>query len=252
MRISISWKRPGPLDVLAPVMQLGRFRTWSGAVLFRKTLLKNREYAWDYYQKVAPKLDITWPFKRPSDGLARFAKHVLASTKKDRLKYLEVGAFEGRSAAFVYSLLGGNVDITVIDAFDANPEIPDAAMRKAYGRFSANMTAIGAADAVRVLDGKSVDHLPKLLLAGETFDIIFIDGSHATIDVFVDTAICWKLLSPGGLMIFDDYWYRRPEFGRGYRPKLAIDGFVGAMSHEIDILDVAAQAFIRKRSKERS
>src|SRR5476649_2525565 len=95
VRISISWKRPGPIDVLAPIMQLGRFKTWSSAVLARKSLLKSRQRAWTYYQKIADKIENSWPFKRPTDALARFAQHVLASNTTQRLKYLEIGAFEG-------------------------------------------------------------------------------------------------------------------------------------------------------------
>jgi predicted O-methyltransferase YrrM len=120
-------------------------------------------------------------------------------------------------------------------------------MRRAQETFSANMKAMHAEDKVRVLKGRSVDHLPSLIDSGEQFDIIYIDGSHATLDVLLDAALCWRLLTKGGLLIFDDYWYRRPDLGPGYRPKLAVDAFVGAMSHEIGVLDVARQVFIRKK-----
>jgi len=233
-------------------MQWGRFRTWSAAALARRSLLAERKRAWGYYQRVAPKLDVSWGSKKPTDTVARFSKHILASKNGGaRLKYLEIGAFEGRSAAFVHSLLDGNVDITVIDDFDLNPEIADSLMRSAFSKFKANMAAIGAGSSVEVIKGQSAQHLPRLLADKRYFDIIFIDGSHATLDVIVDAAMSFKLLVAGGLMIFDDYWYRRLDIGRGYRPKLAIDGFVGAMCHEIDVLDVAAQVFIRKRRTER-
>ena len=48
-------------------------------------------------------------------------------------------------------------------------------------------------------------------------------------------------------MIFDDYWYRRPELGQSFRPKLAVDAFVGAMKHEIEVADVAGQVFLRRK-----
>jgi len=35
------------------------------------------------------------------------------------------------------------------------------------------------------------------------------------------------LLPSGGLLIFDDYWYRLLDFGAGYRPKLAVDAQLG-------------------------
>ncbi len=98
-----------------------------------------------------------------------------------------------------------------------------------------------------MLKGRSIDHLPKLIDAGEQFDIIYIDGSHEILDVLVDASLCWKLLTRGGLMIFDDYWYRRPDLGPAFRPKLGVDGFVGAMAHEIVVRDVAAQVFLQKK-----
>jgi len=121
----------------------------------------------------------------------------------------------------VYGILNGDARITVIDPFVEFSEIDGAIMRHAQEVFSANMKAMHAEGKVRVLKGRSVDHLPNLVDQGEQFDIIYIDGSHATLDVLLDAVLCWRLLPSGGLLIFDDYWYRRPDLGPGYRPKLA-------------------------------
>jgi Methyltransferase domain len=247
MAISLRWKRPAPLDIFTPAMQWGRFRTWISAVLKRPELLRSRTEAWEIYETVYKRIKITEPLGRPSDGIARFARHILHAFHSKPARYLEIGACEGRSAAFVHAILGGEVHITVVDPFTESVEIEDAIMRHAFGRFSANMAAIGATDKVRVLKGRSIDHLPKLIDAGEQFDVVYIDGSHATLDVTLDAVLCWRLLARGGLMIFDDYWYRRPDLGSGFRPKLAVDGFVGVMSHEIIVLDVARQVFLRKK-----
>lgn len=244
-----SWmerRRPAPLDVLTPRMQLGRFRTWINAVLKRRALRRARARAWEIYAPLSARLTLTSP-DRPSDKLGRFAHHVVHSGLPKPVRYLEIGAFEGNSAAYVHALLEGNVRITVIDPFDDWVELAGVKMSQALERFKANIEAVGATAAVRVLRGRSLDHLPKLIDAGEQFDIIYIDGSHAIPDVLVDATLGWQLLARRGLMIFDDYWYRRPDLGRVFRPKLAIDGFVGAMAHEIEVVDVAYQVFIRKK-----
>jgi len=247
MPISLRWKRPAPLDVLAPAMQWGRFCTWIKAVLERPQLLRNRERAWKIYAGVHDTLKTSEPIGCPNDGLARFADHILQAHCAKPVRYLEIGAWQGHSTAFVYRLLNGDVRITVVDPFVEYAEIGDGIMRHAQEVFSANMKAMHAEDKVRVLKGRSVDHLPSLIESGEQFDIVYIDGSHATLDVLLDAVLCWRVLSSGGLLIFDDYWYRRPDLGAGYRPKLAIDAFVGAMSHEIAVLDVARQVFLRKK-----
>lgn len=46
--------------------------------------------------------------------------------------------------------------------------------------------------------------LPALVAEGRTFDMIYIDGSHVFEDVFIDAYYCARLLSQGGLMLFDD------------------------------------------------
>ncbi len=247
MRISLRWKRPAPLDVLAPAMQWGRFCTWLKAGLKRAELLRNRERGWKIYAKVTHTLKTRTPIGGPNDGLARFVDHIRQAHRQNPVRYLEIGACEGQSTALVYEILNGDVQITVIDPFVEFDEIDDAIMRHAQETFSANMKAMHAEDNVRMLKGRSVDYLPNLIDEGEQFDVIYIDGSHATLDVLLDAALCWRLLAPGGLLIFDDYWYRRPDLGVGYRPKLAIDAFVGAMSHEIKVLDVGRQVFLRKR-----
>jgi len=46
--------------------------------------------------------------------------------------------------------------------------------------------------------------LPKLVEAKAEFDMIYIDGSHLVEDVFVDMFFAARLLSLGGVMLFDD------------------------------------------------
>jgi predicted O-methyltransferase YrrM len=46
--------------------------------------------------------------------------------------------------------------------------------------------------------------LPKLVSDGARCDLIYIDGSHLFEDVFVDAYFAVRLLSDGGVVIFDD------------------------------------------------
>lgn len=46
--------------------------------------------------------------------------------------------------------------------------------------------------------------MPQLLQAGQSFDLIYIDGSHRFDNVFVDSYFSGRLLSVGGVMLFDD------------------------------------------------
>jgi predicted O-methyltransferase YrrM len=56
------------------------------------------------------------------------------------------------------------------------------------------------------MNDQSIHALPRLIKTGDKFDFIFIDGNHRFDDVLVDFYLSDQLVSPGGLIIFDDLW----------------------------------------------
>jgi predicted O-methyltransferase YrrM len=46
--------------------------------------------------------------------------------------------------------------------------------------------------------------LPRMIEAGERFDLVYVDGSHLFEDMFVDAYFVMRLLQPGGIVAFDD------------------------------------------------
>lgn len=183
----------------------------------------------------------------PSNRMARFARNILTAGFSPPVRYLEIGAFEGSSLAFVHALLKGKVVAIAIDPFVNYGEIPSVDMSSVEERFNRNMRSIGAE--VRTLRGTSIEFLPKLIAAGEEFDLIFIDGSHSALDVMTDATLSWQLLADRGLLIFDDYRFNIRENGKVFECKSAIDAFVQMVGREAEIIDVAAQVFIRRRAE---
>lgn len=55
---------------------------------------------------------------------------------------------------------------------------------------------------VTLLEGNSVEVVPSL---SREFGIAFIDANHAYDYVLADAMNCWKLVSPGGFLLFHDY-----------------------------------------------
>ncbi len=68
--------------------------------------------------------------------------------------------------------------------------------------FLHNIRATGVEDLVVVLQGDSQETLP--LLKPGSFDIAFIDASHAYKDVLTDIRLCQNLLRVGGVICGDD------------------------------------------------
>lgn len=94
---------------------------------------------------------------------------------------------------------------------------------------------------VHKLKMTSVQAIAKLIHEGhaESFDLIYIDGSHQSTDVLTDAVSSFNLLKQGGLIIFDDYLW---DFG--YRktgsvlstPKIGIDSFINVFYEKIRII----------------
>lgn len=153
---------------------------------------------------------------------------------------LEIGAFEGRTTSFAARLFP-NARITCVDPWAEYEEMAELA--RAEESFRRNVAEFG--ERVRPIKGFSHAVLPRLLDAGERFAVVFIDGSHAYADVVVDSMFAWKLLRPGGVLIWDDYLWRRAGYGRRV-PKLAIDQFLTAWRGFYAPLWAFKQVAIRK------
>jgi precorrin-6B methylase 2 len=158
------------------------------------------------------------------------------------VNYLEIGAYEGRSAIWVLEniLTDPTSHVTAVDIFDGDYE----------ARYRRNIKMTGAADRVTTIKGPSQVELRKLPL--ESFDIVYIDGSHAMSDVLEDAVLCWRLLEPGGLLIFDDYhWIGALAAGHAGdaatdMPKPAIDAFARCFAGKFETVHNGYQLVLRK------
>lgn len=121
--------------------------------------------------------------------LARFAG-------APNLRFLEIGSFEGYSACWLLDniLTHSSSHLVCIDTFE------DECARFLY---DLNISRTKASHRVTKRVGLSEDQLVKL--EKNSFDFIYVDGSHQQVNVLQDGVLAWRLLKNGGLMTFDDY-----------------------------------------------
>jgi len=164
---------------------------------------------------------------------------------KPNVRYLEIGVFEGRSFLWMLDniLTGPGACGIAVDLFE-----------ESYERtFRDNLRLSGMGGRVRIVKGRS--DLVLHTLPASSFDIIFIDGSHAARDVLTDVIQGWLLLKDGGLMIMDDYGNDKPrkEFASVPRipdelkPRVALDAFLTAFRGELEVVQRDFQLVVRKR-----
>jgi len=153
------------------------------------------------------------------------------------VRMLEIGSFEGRSAAWFleHVLTHESSRIVCVDLF-SGPGLE--------ARFDHNIGLADRGGQVEKLKGKSADVLATLDPA--SFDAVYVDGGHDAGTVALDALLAWRLLKPGGTLMFDDYLWEpgRPLSGR---PQLAIDLFREALGAGLEALHAGYQVILRKR-----
>lgn len=160
---------------------------------------------------------------------------------KPDLAYLEIGVFEGRSLVWMLEriLTHPTSRVLAIDPFVQKRG------KEVERTFRENVKKTGASERVTLIVGFSQMELRKL--APASFDIIYIDGSHRAADVLEDAVLSWRLLRPGGTIVFDDYLWRR-ESPLEDRPEKAVYEFWWFFRDEIEVVHSGYQVFLRKRA----
>lgn len=124
--------------------------------------------------------------------------------------------------------------LTCIDLFPIQ-EVED--------RFDNNISLTGYQNRVTKLKGVSWKHLRNL--PPESFDLVYVDGSHDGRDVLEDAILTYRLTKVNGIIIFDDYPWEDNPMHSAY-PKDAIDAFIKCYHDFISVIDMQWQVCIKK------
>jgi predicted O-methyltransferase YrrM len=125
-------------------------------------------------------------------------KNVCATFKPQRT--MEIGMAFGGSCLLLAAMhrqagTGPNRQHTAIDPFQTSlwERLGIEAVERA-----------GLSGYVRVREELSSQALPQMVADKQEFDLVYIDGSHLFEDVFVDAYYTLRVLSPNGIVLFDD------------------------------------------------
>jgi predicted O-methyltransferase YrrM len=175
-------------------------------------------------------------------------------------RVLEVGSYEGASTCYLIDRLSstGELSIHCVDTWGGGIEHQSIDMEEVEKRFIAN-TRIAIDNAKHTVNltthrGYSDIELSKLISNGfcNTFDFIYVDGSHQAPDVICDAILSFKLLKVGGVIAFDDYLWAEnptPTIDPLRCPKSAIDAFTNLYCRKVKIIQaMIGQLYVQKVS----
>ena len=174
-------------------------------------------------------------------------------------KVLEIGSFEGRSACqiIIQNDWSPEIELHCVDSWEGGVEHKsNFDMVDIEKRFDKNIKNVrrltGNRSSVYKHKGTSLKKLVDLIADGHTnsFDFIYIDGSHQAPDVLSDAILSFNLLKVGGVIGFDDYtWAENLSYGIDpiRTPKISIDAFTNIFIRKIRILNTSnQQVYVQK------
>ncbi len=149
-------------------------------------------------------------------------------------RVLEIGSFEGRSAAWMLDHLLQHPD-SRLDCVDTFPD--GDAPHSYWHRFKANVLDGPHGHKVTATATPSLPYLARALADGRQYDFIYVDGSHRAADVLEDLVLAFHATTPGGIIICDDYLIapRTAELTLD-SPKIAVDAFTTIYRDRVKIV----------------
>ena len=175
-----------------------------------------------------------------------FEQFLLPLAGKDRLMFLQLGAFTGDASVWMVEnvLTGVSCQLTDIDTWQGSDE-------EAHESMDFNDVYFTYLDKIEPYNNiLSLKQTTREFLINTRFhfnyDFIYIDADHTTVGVLMDAELSWPLLKSGGIMAFDDYeWGENLPLSQ--RPKPGIQLFLERHAGEFDTLVVNNQYWIKKK-----
>jgi predicted O-methyltransferase YrrM len=85
-----------------------------------------------------------------------------------------------------------------------------------------------------------------------SYDFIYVDGSHQTIDVLEDAILSFQLAKVGAIIGFDDYRWDEPPWNKWGVPAPALDAFQALYATPdryrplVEVIEIGWQLWVRK------
>lgn len=110
--------------------------------------------------------------------------------------------------------------------------------------FRSNVQAANAMHRVEMLKGESVELLTRFPRGH--FDSVYVDGDHRAPHALTDIILSWRALKKNGVMVIDDYLWKRGELEPHRRPEIAVDAFLEVFAGHYTLLHQDWQVILKK------
>ena len=155
------------------------------------------------------------------------------------LNYLEIGSFEGRSSVFILKNLK-KISCQFVDTFQGSEEHSKINFSKVFENFKKNVEPFKDQIVINKMNSNEFFKTNRTY-----FDLIYVDGSHFSENVYKDAINSFTFLNKNGLIIFDDFiWTYYNQINDN--PIGGLIPFLKKSFRKIKILYVNFQLIIKK------
>lgn len=180
-----------------------------------------------------------------SHNIPNWKKWLRKYKGKSNLSFLELGCYEGMATRWLLDniLTGPRSVITVVDTFKGSIEhkrMDNCRIKKNF------MFNAGFDKRVKTYTTTTKQFFKA---TREKFDFVYVDASHKAKDVMSDALNSWETLKRSGILIFDDYGWKKYHKTSNLHPKTAIDAFLKMYEGEYKLIAMDYQVCIMKTVK---
>lgn len=171
----------------------------------------------------------------------------LVSLKDKPLKCLQLGAYTGDATEWLFENVLTHPDSVLIDVdtWEGSDELLHKSMDWSSVEDVYTSRHQDKIDSGRLKKFKgTTDDFFQSEEGSQTFDFIYVDADHEASSTLKDGLNALYRVSPGGLLVFDDYTWTSGK-GSWADPKPAIDAILTCYPHITTILDIGAQVWLR-------
>jgi predicted O-methyltransferase YrrM len=171
--------------------------------------------------------------------------YFLSSSSGKKIQALQIGAYTGDASLWLLENLLTHPESRLfdIDTWKGSDETVHKKFNWKEIEDVYDQKILPYKDKVVKIKSDSFDYL--INNRENSYDLIYIDGDHTPLSVFLDAALSWDMLKVGGIMIFDDYTWES-DIDKNLNPKIAIDKFINLYKSDFDIICVNSQVILKK------
>jgi tetratricopeptide (TPR) repeat protein len=164
-----------------------------------------------------------------------------------KTEILEIGTYTGISIINIIKLIPNSIGhgLDKWKSYEENELLRQIDSLQVEKSFYNNIHKEGLTNRIFGIKSSSTDKLTEFLKNNVRFNFIYIDGSHLLLDCYMDLVLSWNILEKGGIIVVDDYLYKKDE-NILHSPFEAVNHFLKVFEGNYKILHIGFRIFLEK------